>query len=145
MSRSKQVTPEQAAESNVVLGVQPHGFRLMRNNSGAYKTQGGGFVNYGLGNISKKHVKVSKSSDEIGFLNVTITPEMVGKTIPIFTAIEVKREDFKFPKVFKEGSPLWAQNNFIESIRRVGGFAMFARTPDEVISYLKTYIEWLKS
>lgn len=55
--------------------------RIWRNNSGALKDSRGQFVKYGL---------APGSSDLIGIRMVTVTPEMVGRTLGVFCALEVK-------------------------------------------------------
>lgn len=63
------------------------------------------------------------SSDLIGWTTVTVTPEMVGKEIAVFTAIEVKKEI--------ESTASAKQINFLTVIRKMGGFAGLARSSDE--------------
>jgi hypothetical protein len=62
------------------------------------------------------------SSDLIGWTAKQVTPEMVGKTVAVFTAIEVKKGS---------GRATAAQLNFISRVRQAGGIAGLARTPDE--------------
>lgn len=64
------------------------------------------------------------SSDLIGWTKTEITPDMVGKNIAIFTALEVKT---KYGKASKE------QINFIQQVREAGGISGIAR--DESDSY----------
>lgn len=97
--------------------------QLMRNNSGALKDQTGRLVRYGLGNVSKQHSEQIKSSDLIGFTKVVITPDMVGKTVAIFTAVEVKESDWKPSPVDKREI---AQRTFLQWILANGGLAGFA-------------------
>ena len=63
------------------------------------------------------------SSDIIGITPVFITPEMVGETLGVFTAIEVKTP---------RGKTSEAQELFIKAIRQAGGYAGVARCPDDV-------------
>ena len=62
------------------------------------------------------------SSDLIGFKTITITPEMVGKQIAVFTAVEVKT---KTGRVSKQ------QKKFISLIKNAGGLAGVARSPEQ--------------
>ena len=62
------------------------------------------------------------SSDLIGWRSLTVTPEMVGKTVAVFSAVEVKG-----PK----GRPTPEQVTFISNVKHAGGFACVARTIDE--------------
>lgn len=103
---------------------------LMRNNSGALPDQTGRIVRFGLGNISKEHNKKSKSSDLIGITPVVITPDMVGKVIGVFTAIEVKDEAWNENKKLDEHEQ--AQKNFIDWVLSLGGYAGFANSVDKL-------------
>ena len=58
------------------------GLRMFRNTVGACATAAGGWIQYGLS---------IGSSDLIGWRSVEVTPEMVGKRVAIFAAVEVKR------------------------------------------------------
>ena len=65
---------------------------LFRNNRGSVKINGR-FLRFGIPLPTagrKEKDKDLKGSDWIGFTQIKITKEMVGKTLPIFTAIEVK-------------------------------------------------------
>lgn len=94
----------------------------MRNNSGACMDDTGRLVRYGLGNVSKQHQERTASSDLIGITQVTITPEMVGRTLGVFTAIEVKKEAWNPEELNKRET---AQLNFINWVKSLGGFAGF--------------------
>jgi len=108
---------------------------LLRNNSGAAVDNTGRLVRYGFGNISKKHSENSKSSDLLGITKVTITQEMVGKTVGIFTAVEVKKEGWKSTKKLDKREQ--AQENFMEWVRINGGFAGFASDANDLTDILK--------
>ena len=56
--------------------------RLFRNNVGGLYDKTGRFVQFGL------HVG---SGDLIGWKTITITPDMVGQTIGVFTSVETKK------------------------------------------------------
>lgn len=109
---------------------------LLRNNSGALEDKTGRVVRFGLGNVSKQHSEKIKSSDLVGFTRLTITQEMVGKTVAVITAIEVKRESWK-PDMLDAREV--AQNAFIQWIRNVGGIAGFCNS---VESFRKLMHEW---
>ena len=110
------------------------GSTLFRNNSGVLNDALGRPVRFGLGNESKKQNEHIKSSDLIGITPIIITQEMVGKTIGVFTSLEIKREDWTFsPKDKREV----AQKNWIDFILMHGGFAGFANSVDRVIEILK--------
>lgn len=94
---------------------------LFRNNVGtAYQGQMGSisgdrvllyprFVEFGL---------CKGSSDLIGWTEITITPDMVGKRIAVFTAVEVKT---------KTGRVSDEQKNFIKNVNNAGGIAKIER------------------
>lgn len=62
------------------------------------------------------------SSDLIGWTPVTITPEMVGETVAVFTAFEVK---------LRTGRPDDGQRNFITRVQDAGGIAAVVKTPEQ--------------
>ena len=57
------------------------------------------------------------SSDLIGWTPVTITPEMVGKKVAVFTAVEVKKNKFGKYRATDE------QKHFITAVKNNGGMA----------------------
>lgn len=67
------------------------------------------------------------SSDLIGWRAVTVTPNMVGRRIARFLALEVKTST---------GRATDDQKNFIEAVRKNGGLAGVVRSPDEAIALL---------
>jgi len=68
------------------------------------------------------------SADIIGWESVDITPEMVGKKIAVFLAIEVKSE---------KGKPTKEQQNFIEQVNKSGGIGIITNNVEDVINKLK--------
>ena len=87
----------------------PPNQRLFRNNVGLATTSSGHTIRYGL---------CKGSSDLIGWTQVTITPEMVGEKIAIFTAVELKTKNVKLTK---------EQANFLEQVKAAGGIAIEKR------------------
>ena len=140
----KKATPEQVAQDDVELAAPSCNSRLLRNNNGACVTEDGRQLRFGLGNISKRVNKNSKSSDLIGITVVEITPEMVGKKIGVFTAIEVKPVGFKVKEKYRENSREWAQENFCSFVRSLGGFSGFATSGEDLKHIINHYINWLK-
>ena len=57
------------------------------------------------------------SSDLIGWTPVTVTPDMVGKKIAVFTAVEVKKNKFGKYRATEE------QKHFISAVQANGGIA----------------------
>jgi len=68
------------------------------------------------------------SSDLIGYTRKKITPDMVGQTVAIFTAIEIKRPGKK---------PTKEQKNWIQKILDWGGFAGRAESKEEAAEIIK--------
>lgn len=91
--------------------------KLFRNLVGKFKTVDGQWVNCGLG---------AGSSDLVGWTRVVVTRSMVGKPVAVFTAIEVK-----VPGARTEPERLAKQTDFIDAVRRDGGYAGFAQSPVE--------------
>lgn len=89
------------------------GSRLWRNNVGC------AWVPTARGLRRLRFGLAPGSSDVIGITPVLITAEMVGTTVGVFTAIEVKA-----PGRVKRYAP--RQRRFIDLIARLGGFAGFA-------------------
>ena len=71
------------------------------------------------------------SSDLIGFKAVTITPEMVGRKIAVFTAIEVKS---------KTGRLTEEQKTFLAAVNNAGGIGIVARSDESAI---KGILQWI--
>ena len=85
--------------------------RLFRNNTGTLPDpRTGRPVQFGL---------ARGSADLIGLRTVTITPEMVGQQVAVFTSIEVKTP---------QGRATEAQQNWLHMVRRAGGIAGIARS-----------------
>ena len=95
---------------------------LFRNNVGTARTATGSVVKFGL---------CKGSSDLIGWTTIEITPEMVGRTVAVFTAIEVKSATGRASK---------EQKNFIKSIHRCGGIAGVARSLDDAVNVVESFI-----
>jgi ribosomal protein S19 len=121
---------ESTVQQEVQINARSYACTLMRNNSGAFKDSTGRVVRYGLGNISQKHQENIKSSDLIGITSVVITPDMVGKTVGIFTALEVKRSDWSPTKKLDKHEQ--AQMNFIKWVKSLGGIADFISSVDNL-------------
>ena len=99
---------EKDVQNNLILHASQIGLTLFCNNVGMYKDQRGNVIRYGLCN---------GSSDLIGWTPVTITEDMVGKKIAVFTAIEVKlNKNGKY-----KATDL--QKAFISAVKSAGGFA----------------------
>jgi hypothetical protein len=92
--------------------------RLWRNNVGALRDQRGQLVRYGL---------CPGSSDLIGYRTIVITPDMVGRRLAVFAAVEVK----------DRAAPTDQQQAFLQLIEQAGGLAGIARSVPDALSILR--------
>lgn len=89
------------------------------------KTTGAVMFRNNVGQVSDAEGRVHRfglcvgSSDLIGWQSRTITPDMVGQRVAVFTAIEVKT---------LTGRLTDAQEHFLETVHRAGGIAIVARS-----------------
>lgn len=114
------MTSEAKIQRDIQLTMAESGVLIFRNNCGQYRAESGAVVRFGIGNPG--------GSDLIGITRVTITHDMVGQTIGVFTAIEVKTD---------RGRPTENQIKFIETIRKMGGYAGVARSSDDAVKIIK--------
>lgn len=111
---------ESAIQIAVRLALSQAGSVIFRNNQGAYQTTDGRWVKYGVCNPG--------GSDLIGWTSIEITPDMVGQRVAVFTAAEVKTS---------RGKTTDAQINFIDQVRKAGGFAGICRSADDAVSIIR--------
>lgn len=104
---------EQRIQQQIRLACSRGPTRLWRNNTGKIIGQDGRMVTFGL---------CPGSADLIGYRSITITPEMVGQTVAVFAAIEVKAP---------QGRPTAEQTAFLQHVREAGGVAGIARSVGE--------------
>lgn len=120
-------------ESNVqklgMCAMSENNATMMRNNVGSYKDSKGNWIRYGVGGKG--------AADTLGWTEVVITPEMVGKTVAVFTSCEYKAS--------KGGRLSPEQATWRDLILGVGGFAGVARNEQEAIDIIKNGIIRLKS
>lgn len=112
---------ESNIQQDVRLALSQGGVVTFRNNSGAYEDDRGRWVKYGIGNPG--------GSDLIGWRQTVITPDMVGKYVAIFAAVEVKTE---------YGRVTEAQQNFIDQVNKAGGIAGVVRSAEDALQLLTT-------
>jgi len=123
------MTTEKDIEKKIIVSVQNAGSIVFKNNVGyAQKTDPNTgkkyWIRFGL---------CEGSSDLIGITPVTITQGMVGKTVGVFTAIEVKKDVNKsYDKHRME-----TQQRFIDFINRNGGFAFKSDDPDKALKQVE--------
>lgn len=127
---------ETSIVQDVILAASKLGCRLFRNNTGL------GWIGHPIIHVTKPiklnlnpgdivvrhgralHAGLCKgSSDAIGFIPVKITQQHVGKTLAIFSAIEVKTPT---------GKTREEQNAFISMVNSNGGIAGVARSTDDL-------------
>ncbi len=103
----------------LAIGSRP-GIRLFRNNIGVAVYPDGSRVAYGL---------CPGSSDLVGFRSTVITPDMVGKKVAVFVAMEVKKPGKYAGK---------KQRNFLGVIAEAGGIAGTVKSVEEAEKLIKT-------
>lgn len=119
-------TPEGYASQEVRKRASQWKARIFRNNSGVLTDKSGRPVRFGLGNESSKVNKEFKTGDYVGWFPVTITPDMVGKTIAVFANIECKAVGFTVKLDYNANSREYAQDKFNKLVINQGGIAGFA-------------------
>lgn len=115
---------ENVVAKRVRLALQALRCTLFRNNVGAYQTDEGRWIFYGL---------CKGSSDYIGWTEHVIRPEDVGRKVAIFTAAETKA---------KYGVKRKEQETFILAVERAGGIGGFVRDELEARSLVITWKNW---
>ncbi|MCT0230927.1 VRR-NUC domain-containing protein [Synechococcus sp. CS-1324] len=92
--------------------------RLWRNNTGALLDQQGRYVRFGL---------CKGSSDLIGLRSLEVTPEMVGKRVAQFVALEIKTSC---------GVVSPEQRAFLRLVQELGGVAAVCRSIEQAQAVL---------
>lgn len=98
----------------LLLHASRRGLTLFRNNVGVLRDHRGIPVRYGL---------CVGSSDLVGWTPVIVTPEMVGRTLAVFTAVEAK---------VGRRQATAEQARFLDVVQAAGGIATLARETDDV-------------
>lgn len=145
MGKHNPQTPEGKASLKVLLGANRRGCRLYRNNSGVAYDQFNRPVFFGLGNEGKKSDDDLRTPDYVGFHKLTITPEMVGKTVPIFTAIDAKKLGFVCKEYYSKGSREYGQKLFFDIVEQAGGIAGFASSEEQVNEIIDKFYKRITS
>jgi hypothetical protein len=109
---------EQTIQQHIRLTCSTGATRLFRNNTGTLKDQNGRPVSFGL---------CKGSADLIGWRTVTVTPEMVGTTVAVFTSIEVKTATGRLRP---------EQQQWLDAVQAAGGIAGVARSVDDALDLL---------
>lgn len=104
---------EQQIQQHIRLALSRGPVRLYRNNTGTLRDQHGRPVNFGL---------CKGSADLIGWTTRTITPDMVGQQVAVFTSIEVKTATGRLRP---------EQRQWLEAVQVAGGIAGVARSVED--------------
>ena len=123
---------ESNISKSILLAIGKTKARLFRNNVGRAWT-GNKVVTNKDGSITIFDPRpfiagVAGMSDLIGFTPTAVTPEMVGETIAVYTAVEVKTH---------KGRPTVEQLNFLQFVKDNGGLAGVARSPEDALSIIQ--------
>ena len=113
---------EKNIQNEIRLHMSKRGILNLRYQVGTFYAMDGSLVKIGEVGVS----------DLIACTPIVITPEMVGKRIGVFTAIETKKLNDKTAKDRKE-----SQGKFIDRVKALGGFATIARNTTDVDAALK--------
>jgi len=125
---------EAAVQAKILLACGRDGTVLFRQNTAtgyvgnAQKFHRPETVLVGAGDVLIRNARVLHaglcvgSPDIVGWQPVTITAEMVGRTVAVFTGLEVKSAT---------GRPTPEQRNFLDRLSGAGGIAAVVRSPYE--------------
>lgn len=116
--------------NQILLKLSQKGYRLFRNNIGTGWMGSGKTIQAGGGDVLLKNARAvafgvggEGGSDLIGWRSVEITPDMVGKKIAQFAAVEVKAPG---------GRATESQINFIKQVNNAGGYGVIADNSEKV-------------
>ena len=115
------VVSEKRIEQDIMLSVSKQGGAIFKNAVGLVQQRDGSTLRYGL---------CKGSSDLIGIQPVTITADMVGKTVGVFIAIEVKKDRHGYKAT--DG-----QTQFIDMVKKKGGLAGVVYSPEDALQILQ--------
>lgn len=121
----------------IMLAISKTGARIFRQNvgmgwAGKHKRLEDGAVL--ISDPRPLHAGLAEgSSDLVGWTPVTITDDMVGSTVAVFTSIEVKTA---------KGRPSQEQIRWIEAVRNGGGIAGVVRSEDEAKMLILDWIDY---
>ena len=106
---------EQTIQQQIRLACSRGPVRLHRNNTGTLLDRNGRPVQFGL---------AKGSADLIGWTTRTITPDMVGQQVAVFTSIEVKSATGRLRP---------DQRQWMEAVQAAGGIAGVARSVEDAM------------
>jgi len=110
---------EQKIQQEIRIACSNGDTRLFRNNTGTLRDANGRPVQFGL---------CKGSADLIGWKRVTITPEMVGTQVAVFTSIEVKTATGRLRP---------EQQQWLDAVQAAGGIAGVARSVSDAETLLR--------
>jgi hypothetical protein len=111
---------ESNIQAQIRLALSGAGAVMFRNNVGQTTTVDGRVIRYGVCNPG--------GADLIGWKPIVVTENMVGQTLAVFCAVEVKRPGGKVSE---------SQQRFLEAVKRSGGIAGVARSPAEALKVIE--------
>lgn len=111
-----------------ISSMGPKGVRRLDN--GSVLILGARSIPLGFADVHGKTVK--GVCDLPGLTSVVITPEMVGRTVAVFTSIEVKRS--------KGGVISDDQKDWCAFVQGAGGIAGFATSPEQAIKIISDWM-----
>ena len=106
---------EQSIQQHIRLSCSTGATRLFRNNTGTLRDQHGRPVSFGL---------AKGSADLIGWTMRTVTQEMVGTQVAVFTSIEVKTASGRLTP---------EQQQWLDAVQAAGGIAGVARSVEDAL------------
>ena len=109
---------EQTIQQHIRLTCSTGATRLFRNNTGTLRDINGRPVQFGL---------CKGSADLIGWTTRTVTQDMVGQQIAVFTSIEVKAATGRIRP---------EQQQWLNAVQAAGGIAGVARSVGEAMDLL---------
>jgi len=109
---------EQSIQQHIRLTCGTGVTRLFRNNTGTLRDQHGRPVSFGL---------AKGSADLIGWTMRTVTQEMVGQQVAVFTSIEVKTATGRIKP---------EQQQWLDAVQAAGGIGGVARSVADALAIL---------
>ena len=105
--------PETKIQNRIMMDMSEKGYLVWRNQVGLFKTIDGRTVNIGI----------KGSSDLMAIKPTVITPEMVGQTLAVFVAVEVKTAT---------GQQSEPQKKWQKAVEKLGVKYILARSEDDI-------------
>lgn len=125
---------EEPVKQRVRLRLSELGRINWRNNVGAATDATGRVIRYGLGNDSEALNKKFKSSDLVFVNPVLITPDMIGRVIGQWGAVETKHSDWYMTPGDDRAIAQLAWIRLVRQYGGIGGFATGSGDVDRIIA-----------